>query len=127
MKKFIGILIFSFFICCKTEKSINNVSCGGKVSVQYERIKSENRNKPKADKNVNGCIVYFINEYDDKIECYVKENLVFDKHLKISGSSDDLDNYFAFGYKENSKMPILKIKSITQNTCFDIQIEKNTN
>nr|WP_315163146.1 hypothetical protein [uncultured Flavobacterium sp.] len=124
MKKFIIIFIFSFFISCKTEKSISNISCHGKVSVQYDRIKREDRNKPKANKNINGCTVYFINEYDDQIEAYVGGKLKFEKYLKISDSSDSLENYFAFGYAENTEMPILKIKSKTQNTCFDIQIEK---
>ena len=100
------------------------MSCGGKVSVQYDRIKAEDRNKPKASKNINGCTVYFINEFDDEIEAYVDGKLKFEKYLKISGSSDSLENYFAFGYAENTEMPILKIKSKTQNTCFDIQIEK---
>ncbi len=124
MKKFILIFLLFFFISCKTEKSINNLSCGGKVSVQYDRIKAEDRNKPKADKNVNGCTIYFINEFDDEIEAYVDGKLKFEKYLKISGGSDSLENYFAFGYAENTEMPILKIKSKTQNTCFDIQVEK---
>ena len=124
MKKFIAIFIFSFFISCKTEKTISNVSCSGKVLVQFERIKTEDSNKQKADKNINGCTVYFINEYDDQIEAYVNGKLEFEKYVKVNGSSDSLENYFTFGYSVNSEMPILKIQSNTQNTCFDIQIEK---
>ncbi|WP_339921158.1 hypothetical protein [uncultured Flavobacterium sp.] len=124
MKKFIVVFLLCFFISCKTEKSISNISCDGKVSVQYDRIKPEDRNKPKANKNINGCTVYFINEYDNQIEAYVDGKLKFEKYLKISDSSDSLENYFAFGYAENTEIPILKIKSKSQNTCFDIQIEK---
>lgn len=124
MKKFIVVFLLCFFISCKTEKSISNISCDGKVSVQYDRNKPEDRNKPKANKNINGCTVYFINEYDNQIEAYVDGKLKFEKYLKISDSSDSLENYFAFGYAENTEIPILKIKSKSQNTCFDIQIEK---
>ena len=124
MKKFIAIFIFSFIISCKTEKTISNVSCSGKVLVQYDRTKTEDSNKQKADKNINGCTVYFINEYDDQIEAYVNEKLEFEKYVKVNGSSDSLENHFTFGYSGNSEMPILKIQSKTQNTCFDIQIEK---
>lgn len=124
MKKFIVVFLLCFFISCKTEKSISNISCDGKVSVQYDRIKPEDRNKPKANKNINGCTVYFINEYDNQIEAYVDGKLKFEKYLKISDSSGSLENYFAFGYAENTEIPILKIKSKSQNTCFDIQIEK---
>jgi len=124
MKQFIILLVIFLSISCKTEKAIKNVCCGGNVAIQYDRIKWEDRNKPKAKKSTEGCIVYFINEYDDQIEAYVNGKLSFDKYIKLDGSSDHLENYFSFGYHNNPIMPILKIKSKTQNTCFDIQIKK---
>jgi hypothetical protein len=124
MRKFIAFVCVIFFFGCKTEESINNISCGNKVSVQYDRIKSEDKNKSKARKNFEGCAVYFINQYDDEIEAYVNGKLSFDKHIKIDGSSDKLEYFFAFGCPKKSMMPILKVKSKTQNTCFDIQIKK---
>jgi len=123
MRNYILLLLITC-LSCKTRQADSNISCGGKVTIQYERNNEENKNKPKANKNIQGSIVYFVNEYDDDIEVYVDDKLYFEKHIKIDAGSDSLDEYFGVGYQHTTKLPILKVKSKTQNTCFDIEMNK---
>jgi hypothetical protein len=127
MKKntFLAILIVVVLVGCKTQdKVINNISCSGKITVQYDKIKRSDRGKPIAKKDLKVFTVYFINEFNDSIQGYVNNKLHYDKYLKIEDGSDNLKDYFGYNYSKDLNVPILKITSKTRNVCFDLEIDK---
>lgn len=111
--------------CKSQDKVIDSVSCQRKVKVQYDRIKSSDRDKPKADIGLEAFTVYFLSDFNDSIRAYVNNNLVFDQKVINGADSHSLENYFGYNYSADTSIPILKVESLTRNTCFDIPIDKN--
>jgi hypothetical protein len=92
--------------------------------LQYDKIKNSDKGKPIAKNELKAFTVYFLNEFNDSIKGFVNNKLYFDKFLKITGSNDNLNNYFGYNYSKDINIPNLKIVSKTKNTCFDIEIDK---
>jgi hypothetical protein len=119
--------IFLFIVilgCASKERTIKNISCLGEVTLQYDKIKNSDKGKPIAKNELKAFTVYFLNEFNDSIKGFVNNKLYFDKFLKITGSNDNLNNYFGYNYSKDINIPNLKIVSKTKNTCFDIEIDK---
>lgn len=126
MKKIIYLsFIINIILGCKAqEKIMTNISCKGNVVIQYEKGRHDEKDRPHADVNLNAFTVYFINEYDDDIQAFVNDKLYYDKHLKIEGGEDSLKEYFGYNYSKDSKKTILKVLSKTDNSCFDVEVDK---
>ncbi|WP_289034636.1 hypothetical protein [uncultured Flavobacterium sp.] len=121
---FLMALMTSLFLSCKpSEKVISNISCSGTVTLQYDKIKRADRDKPLAEKNLDAFTVYFLNEYKDSIQAYVNNKLYYEKNL--DGNFENLNENFGYNYSKDVNIPVLKIVSKTKNTCFDIGIDKN--
>jgi len=118
------LLILIIYGCSSQEKVINNITCPGQVTLQYDIVKKSDKGKPIAKKGLNAFTVYFINEFNDSIQGYVNDKLYYDKYLKTSSNSDNLNESFGYNYSKDKKAPILKLISKTKKTCFDIEIDK---
>lgn len=121
---YLGLTIALINSCKAQVKTLPSISCKENVTIQYEKNKFNDRKKPHADKMLNAFTVYFINEYKDSIQAFVNDKLYYDKYLKIEGGDDRLNEYFGYNYSKDSKTPILKVISKTNNSCFDILIDK---
>jgi len=118
------ILLFSVFSCKTSEKLVTNISCNGDLTVQWDKRKAKNKN-PRADKKSHYFQVIFLSDFDERIKAYVNNKLVFDEYVKIGADSHRIDRTFGYNYQNDTKTPILKVKTIEKETCFDIEIDKN--
>lgn len=117
------IIISTIFIGCKTQNIITeSISCKSNYTTQYDN-KRDNY-YPLADKNMMSTTVYFIDEYEDNIKCYINEELVFEKHVRIYPNSDRLHDNFICRISKEKTLPTIKIESTTQNTCIDLKVNK---
>ena len=69
------LLILIIYGCSSQEKVINNITCPGQVTLQYDIVKKSDKGKPIAKKDLNAFTVYFINEFNDSIQSYVNDKL----------------------------------------------------
>lgn len=121
---FLVVAIATLWSCNSQEKVMKNISCAGNVTLQYDRIKSGDSGKPKANKDLNSFTVYFISTYNDKITADVNGKIIFEKQVIRDSNADDLNDYFIYDYSKEDKTPILKITSALDSSCFDIRIDK---
>lgn len=121
ISKIIFIIISITLISCKTQNIVTeSISCKNNYIVQYD--KKRDNYYPLADKNMMSTTVYFIEEYNDEIKCYINEELVFEKHLKTPSNSDRLHDNFICKISKDKTLPTIKIESTTQNTCIDLKV-----
>jgi hypothetical protein len=118
------LVILVIYGCSSKGKVIKNITCPGEVTIQYEKIKKSDKGKTFAKKDLKNFMVYFLYDFNDTIQCYVNDNLQYEKFLKLDGSSDKHNDYFGYDYSKEQKNPILKIISKNKKTCFDIEIDK---
>jgi hypothetical protein len=124
--KILLLLMIILLAGCKAqEKTIKNISCEGTITVQYDKIKKGDKLKPFAKKELRSFTVYFMNDFKDTILGYVNEKKVFEKLLNRDANLDNLNDYFGYDYSKDKALPVLKIVSKTNNSCFDIQFDKN--
>ena len=120
------IVILTIAVGCKSlDRLVSNISCSGEITVQYDRIKPSDKDKPKADKDLDAFIVYFLSDFNDSIRAYVNDKIVFDQQVEIGADSHSLENFFGYNYSKDSSVPILKVVSLTREICFDIPIDKD--
>jgi hypothetical protein len=125
MKKVLILLVLVMNFGCSTKaKIIDSITCKENISLQYDKINSREKQYVIKAKKLNAFIVYFLSEFDDDIQGFVNNELKYEKHLKLDGSSDELKEYFGYNYSKDKTLPILKIVSKTKKTCFDIKIDK---
>ena len=118
--------VLTIAVGCKSQdRLVDNISCSGEVTVQYDRIKQSDKDKPKADKDLDALMVYFLSDFNDSIRAYINNKVVFEQQVEIGADSHSLENFFGYNYSEDSSVPILKVESLTRETCFDIPIEKD--
>jgi len=121
---FLIVILLSIFGCKPQEKIVENITCDGKISLQYDRIKIGDEDKPIAKKNSQSVTIYFLSSYNDSIQGFINKHLLYDKFLKQDDNSHNLSENFVYDYSKDSGLPILKIVSKTDDTCFDISIDK---
>ncbi|TQI71227.1 hypothetical protein JM79_2154 [Gramella sp. Hel_I_59] len=117
------ILLFSVSSCKTSDKFLNNISCNGDLTIQWDR-KVINEN-PRADKKSHYFQVIFLSDFNERIKGYVNDKLVFDEYVKIGADSHKIDRTFGYNYQKDFKTPVLKVESIQKGTCFDIKIDKS--
>lgn len=122
--------LFVFFIltilisCQSNRKLIKNTPCNDNIIVQYDKVKKGDEEKPKADKNLKSFSVYFLSSYKDSIQGIVNGKKVFEKYLDIDGNSHNMSNYFYYDYSKDNGNSILKINSVKDKSCFEIEVDK---
>jgi hypothetical protein len=122
---FLFVLVLTMFVSCKPqEKVIKNISCAGTVTIQYDKVKISDRGKPIANKNLSSFTVYFLSTYKDTIQGEVNGKIMFEKYLSHDEDLHNLNDYFVYSYLNDTEIPILKITSKTDGSCFDIPIDK---
>lgn len=129
MKKTIYILfliILSFYGCKPKEKLTKNISCGGKIKLQYEWLDwdKEDKHHVVADRYFKGGFtVYFVSDFKDSLKYYVNNDFRSEMFVDRN-ENDEVGNYgFSFG-KKGDPIPTLKIESVNKKTCFDIKLKR---
>lgn len=122
--KYLFFLLLTVIISCKpTERFTNNISCGGKLIIQYDGINYKRNTKPTITKDSKIITVIFLSEYKDSIRGYVDNKLTYNEFVDQRDYNDSNNYNFSKPYPKNST-PKIKIESTTQKTCFDIEVDK---
>ncbi|OIQ18128.1 MAG: hypothetical protein BM557_07910 [Flavobacterium sp. MedPE-SWcel] len=123
MRSFIIISLVFLLTSCKARlEEAQNLTCPDTVTLQYD-YRNRTGSIP-VNKKLKSFTVYFIGSYNDDIEVFVNGKLYYHKHLNIDDNHDNLNDFFDYNYSEDTELPILKIKSKTKETCFDIHIKE---
>ncbi|PWN72241.1 hypothetical protein C1631_006480 [Chryseobacterium phosphatilyticum] len=121
MKKLLILLGFSFLLisCVQQKQLVNSLSCQNKITVQYDNSKA----KGVMAKNKELVIVFFMNDFNDKIKGYINGKQKFNGEVLTKETSGKSDKNFAYNYSKDKTLPILKIEK-ENGSCFDIRIKK---
>lgn len=121
----IAVSIFLFYGCKSKETFIKNVSCSGKVKVEYEWLDWDKEDREHVISNrftENHFTVYFVSEYKDSLRMYIDNEYRAKSYVEKKENEEDLAYGFSFGLNKN-QIPVLKIESSNQKTCFDVKME----
>ena len=120
----IGLL--SIFLCqCSSIKvqSISCISCNNDIIIQYEK---ENRTAKKegriAEKSLEAFSVTFLNIFNDDVEGYINNKLVFKDRVISNEVTGKSSATFGYNYSNDQDIPILKVSISNSDDCFDIPI-----
>lgn len=121
MKKLLILIGFSFLSisCAQQKQVVNSLSCQNKITVQYDNSKA----KGVMAKNKELVIVFFMNDFNDKIKGYINGKQKFSGEVLTNEISGKSDKNFAYNYSKDKTLPILKIEK-ENGSCFDIRIKK---
>ncbi|MEG0929131.1 hypothetical protein [Chryseobacterium sp.] len=121
MKKLLILIGFSFLSisCAQQKQLVNSLSCQNKITVQYDNSKA----KGVMAKNKELVIVFFMNDFNDKIKGYINGEQKFSGEVLTNEISGKSDKNFAYNYSKDKTLPILKIEK-ENGSCFDIRIKK---
>lgn len=122
MKKLLILLGLSILSisCAQQKQLINSLSCQNKISVQYDNSTAKG---VMAKGNKKSVIVFFMNDFDDKIKGYINGSQKFSGEVLTNETSGKSDKNFAYDYSNDKTLPILKIEK-EDGSCFDIKIKK---
>lgn len=107
--------------CLQQKKMIKSISCENKITLQYDDNKSSELMVKNNKKLVT---VFFMSDFNDKIEGYINNILKFEGEVVTNGDTGKSDRNFIYDYTSDKEVPILKIKK-ENGTCFDIRIKEN--
>lgn len=121
MKKLLIILGLSLISisCAQQKQSINSLTCQNKITIQYDNSKA----KGVMAKNKESIIVFFMNDFNDKIKGYINGEQKFSGEVVTNEISGKSDKNFAYNYSKDKILPILKIEK-ENGSCFDVRIKK---
>jgi len=121
---FLTVSLLLMFGCKSQEKIVRSITCGSNVSLQYDKIKKQDKGKPIAKRGLQSVSIYFLSNYNDSLQGFINDKILYDKFLQQDDNSHNLNENFSYNYSKDLKLPILKIVSKTDNVCFDISIDK---
>ena len=105
MKKSTSLLLIVFLFSCSQVKTVKSFSCNNFFELQIDKKKGE----IKADKNQKYFTVNFLYGFDEEVESFVNNKLVFSKCVMTKNSSDEIEFSFGYNYSHDNKNPILKL------------------
>lgn len=122
MKKLLillGVSVLSIS-CAQQKQLVNSLSCQNKITVQYDNSKAKG---VIAKGNKKSVIVFFMNDFNDKIKGFINGKQRFSGEVLTNEISGKSDKNFVYDYNNDKTLPVLKIEK-ESGSCFDIEIKK---
>ncbi|WP_417357530.1 hypothetical protein [Flavobacterium sp.] len=124
MSKVLLLLLVFVLFGCKSQKTIRSISCDTDVEVQFDRIKFSDRNMPKADRKLKSFTVFFMGAVNDTVKVYVNNKIVYNNYISKTDNNHSLNENFIYDYSKDTDAPVIKVKLVNQNTCFDMVLDQ---
>ena len=118
------IILTLIFSCKPKQEIVKNISCNTETIVQFDRQNYNRNTNPKIPKDSKIFTVIFLSEFKDSIQGYVNGKLFYKDFVNQRDSDDSNSHKFGKTYLKTDESPIIKIESLTRNSCFDFKIDK---
>lgn len=123
MKVYIFFLICLLFSCKSHKNSIQKSICSNNYEIQYDKSKKNLLSKKEKDKNY--FLIYFENNFNDKVKLDINKNNIFDRSVITNNSNPDEYTGKLIYKMDGSDKYIMNIQGENTKTCFEIPLNKS--